>query len=85
MADHGSLVEARAADRALQVYAQKPRVTLFTSVTWQGRLRPLIPLGGSSLPLEPNPKILDVTFDTHFYFHKHVEALEKKAKHKLSS
>ena len=41
-------------------------------------------MGGSSLTLEPYPEILDVTFDTHFYFHRHVESLEKKEKPKLS-
>ena len=84
MAEHATHVEAWAGERALQVSAQKSTVTLFTSERQQGRLHPLIPLGGSSLPLEQYPKILGVTFDPHFFFHKHVEALEKKAKQKLS-
>ena len=37
-----------------------------------------------SLPLEKYPKILGVTFDPHFHFHKHVEAIEKRAKSRLS-
>ena len=64
--------------------AQKSAVTLFTSQTQQGRLHPLIPLNGTLLPLDRNPKILGVTFDPHFCFHKHVEAIEKKAKQRLS-
>ena len=36
------------------------------------------------LPLDRNLKILGVMFDPHFYFHKHVEAVEERAKQWLS-
>ena len=84
MAEHASHVEGWAAERDLQVSAQKSTVTLFTSETRQGQLHPLIPLGGSHLSLEPYPKILGVTFDTHFHFHKHVDSLIPRAKQRLS-
>ena len=83
IAEHASHVEAWAGERGLQVSAQKSTVTLFTPETRQGRMHPTIPMGGSQLPLEPHPKILGVTFDTHFNFHKHVEALVKKTKQKI--
>ena len=41
-------------------------------------------MDGELLPLERTPKILGVTFDPHFHFHKHVEAIEEKAKQRLS-
>ena len=84
MAEHATHVEAWAVERELQISAQKSTVTLFTPETQQGRLHPLIPLGGNPLPLERHPKILGVTFDPHLHFHKHVEAIQKKAKPKLS-
>ena len=84
MAEHATHVEAWAGERALQVSAQKSTVTLFTPETRQGHLHPLVPMGGSFLPLEPHPKILGVTFDPHFHFHKHVETLVAKAKLKLN-
>ena len=84
MAEHATHVEAWAGERALQVSAQKSTVTLFTSETRQGNLHPLVPMGGNPLPLEPHPKILGVTFDPHFHFHKHVEGLVAKAKQKLN-
>ena len=83
LAEHASHVEAWAGERELQVSTQKSTVTLFTPETRQGRLHPHIPLGGCPLPLEPNPKILGVTLDPHLHFHKHVEAIESKAKKKL--
>ena len=84
VAEHAGHVEAWANERALQVSTLKSTVTLFTSQTQQGHLHPLIPLGGGFLPLEPHPKILGVTFDTHLHFHKHVEDLVKRAKKRLS-
>ena len=83
MANHAQDLEAWANEKMLQVSAQKSTVTLFTPETQQGRFHPLIPLGGDILPLERNPKILGVTFDPHFHFHKQAEAIEKKAKQRL--
>ena len=47
MAEHATHVEAWAGERELQVSSQKSTVTLFTPETRQGRLHPIIPLGGS--------------------------------------
>ena len=84
MAKHAEDVEAWANERQLQISAQKSKVTLFTPETRQGRVYPLIPVGGDVLPLERYPKILGVTFDPHFHFHKHVEEIEEKAKQRLT-
>ena len=84
MAKHAEDVEAWANERELQISAQKSTVTLFTPQTQQGRVHPLIPVGGDVLPLEKYPKILGVTFDPHFHFHKHVEEIEEQAKKRLT-
>ena len=84
MADHVRDVEQWATNRELQISSTKSTVTLFTSDNSQGNVHPHVPLGGGSLPLEKYPKILGVTFDPHFHFHKHVEAIEKRAKSRLS-
>ena len=84
MAAHAEDVSAWADERELQVSAQKSTVTLFTPQTQQGGFHPQVSLNGTVLPLEQNPKILGVTFDPHFHFHKHVEALADKAKQRLS-
>ena len=84
MANHAHDVEIWATEKELQISTQKSTATLFTPETRQGRLHPLIPVNEDLLPLERNPKILGVTFDPHFHFHKHVEAIEEKAKQRLS-
>ena len=43
-----------------------------------------VPVDGDLLPLDRTPKILGVTFDPHFHFHKHVEIIEEMAKQRLS-
>ena len=43
----------------------------------------LHPMDGELLPLDRSPKILGVTFDTHFHFHRHIEAIEEEAKQRL--
>ena len=68
----------------MQISVQKTPLTLSTSQNQQGRLHPLVPVGGEQLPLDRNPKILGVTFDPHFHFHRHVEAIEERAKQRLS-
>ena len=64
----------------LQISAHKSTVTLFTPETRKGRFLPLIPVVEDLLSLDRTRKILGVTFDPHFHFHKHVEAIEEKAK-----
>ena len=73
-----------AQERSLPISAQKSTVTLFTSETKQSNLHPTVPLDGTPLPLETNPKIPGVTFDPHLFFHKHVEEIVKKAKPRLN-
>ena len=84
MAEHIRDVELWAANRELQISVTKSTVTLFTSDNSQSNIHPQIPLGGGFLPLEKYPKILGVTFDPHFHFHKHVEAIVERAKNRLS-
>ena len=41
-------------------------------------------MNGTPLPVEPNPKILGVTFDPTLRFHRQVEKIEPKAKQRLN-
>ena len=84
LADHARDVSSWAQERNLIISTRKSTVTLFTPETRQSHLHPTVPLNGSPLPLERHPKILGVTFDPHFHFHKHVEETVKKAKPRLN-
>ena len=84
MADHVREVEMWAANKELQISSTKSTVTLFTSDNSQSNIHPRVPLGEDFLPLEKYPKILGVTFDPHFHFHKHVEEIVKRAKSRLN-
>ena len=84
LANHARDVSSWAQERNLIISARKSTVTLFTSQTQQHHDHPTVPLNGTPLPLEKNPKILGVTFDPHFYFHKHVEEIVKRAKPRLN-
>ena len=64
--------------------AQKSTVTLLTSQTQQARACPLVTMNGVPLPVEPNPKILGVTFDPTMRFQKHVDNITRKAKQRLN-
>ena len=50
----------------------------------QSNIHPTVPLDGTPLPLERNPRILGMIFDPHLSFHKHVEEIVKKAKPRLN-
>ena len=63
-----SSVEAWADERGLTISAPKSTITLFTPQTQQSSTHPHVTLNGSQLPLEKKPRILGVTFDTHFNF-----------------
>ena len=84
LAKHAADVTAWAEERSLIVSAKKSTVTLFTPETKQSHIHPTVPLSGSPLSLDRNPKILGVTFDPHFHFHKHVENIANKAKQRLN-
>ena len=80
LAEHAGDVGAWARERDLVVSEQKSTVTLLTPQTRQVGDRPMVTLSGAALPVEPNPKILGVTFDPGLHFHKHVENIVQKAK-----
>ena len=84
LAEHAGDVADWAHERSLLISARKSTVTLFTPEFRQSHLHPTVPMNGTPLPLERHPKILGVTFDPHFRFHKHVEAIVKKAKPRLN-
>ena len=80
MANHAVGVETLAGEKKLQNSARKSTVTIFTLDTRQGCFHPLILVVGDLLPLDRISKILGVTFDPHFHFHKQEEATEEKTK-----
>ena len=84
LARHAQDVAAWAAERELQISAQKSTVTLFTSDRRQYGSHPVVPLNGTPLPLEQFPKILCITFDPLLFFHKHAERLAEGSKQGLS-
>ena len=80
---HAAKVGDWAVERDLQISAPKSHVTLFTSHTHQSHDHPSVILNNTPLPLERHPKLLGVTFDTHFSFQPHVKSLVDRAAGKL--
>ena len=69
-----------AEERGLSLSATKSSVT---PDKWhQSHLHPSVTLGNH--PLQRNPKILDVTFIPHLYFHKHAEDLHSRSAPRLN-
>ena len=75
MSDHAADALQWAADHGLQVSVNKSNCTLFTSDTHQSRLDPSVSCNGNTFPLCRSPKLLGVTFDTHFTFSPHIRGL----------
>ena len=68
----------------LSIAPSKSTVTLFTPDTHQSDLHPHITVCGAAIALEKRPKILGVTFDTHFTFSAHCKAVAEKARRKVA-
>ena len=84
LATHAAEVEIWAAERHLQVSASKSTITLFTpDKAREANLHPEISIGGGVLPLDKEPRILGVVFDTHFNFSKQVAYIAEKAASRL--
>ena len=81
---HAEYIAGWAQSKNLQVSTSKSTVTLFTPEFQQSHLHPNVPLNGTTLPLDRNPKILGVTFDPHLKFHKHIESIVNRAKPRLN-
>ena len=81
---HAEDVCSWAQEKSLVISAQKSTVTLLTSQTQQVRDCPAVTMNGVPLPVDPNPKILGVTFDPTMRFQKHVEGIIRKAKPQLN-
>ena len=84
LAAHAADVTRWAADRALQVSAQKSTITLFSSQTRELNTHPIVHINNIPLPLERNPTILGVTFDPTLTFCAHVDKIAKRAQKRLS-
>ena len=74
-----------ATSKRLDVAPQKCSVTLFTpDKARESKLCPLITINGNPVPLDKNPKILGVVFDTHYHFHAHAKRVAVNCKSKLN-
>ena len=80
MSDHAADALQWAADYGLQVSVNKSNCTLFTSDTHQSRLDPSVSCNGNTLPLCRSPKLLGVTFDSHFTFSPHIRSVAERAR-----
>ena len=83
MSDHAADALQWAADHGLQVSVNKSNCTLFTSDTHQSRLDPSVSCNGNTFPLCQSPKLLGVTFDTHFTFSPHIRGVAERARSRL--
>ena len=84
MANHKWDVETWVNGKEFQMSAEKSTETLFTLEIQQGPFHPHITIDGELLSLDCTSKILSVTFNHNFHFHRHVWAIEEKAKKRLS-
>jgi hypothetical protein len=73
-----------AARKGLTIAPTKSQVTLFTPHNKQFGDRPAVSNNGVDVPLCLCPKILGVTFDTMFCFHKHILNIIAKAMQRLN-
>ena len=70
---HAEDVAGWALNKNLHVSTSKSTVTLFTPEFQQSHRHLNVPLNGTTLPLDRNPKILGVTFDPHLYLNKQIK------------
>ena len=87
--DFTAIASSQEVDRAVTVLAshaadQKSTFNLFTPQTQQAQFHQTVLLNGPPLLLDLEPKILGVTFEPLFHFHKHVDNIVKKAKPRVN-
>src|SRR6201990_2492486 len=63
---------------------EKSTVTLITTDRHQSSLHPHVKLNDTLIPLNKFPKILGLTYDTHFTFSKHIQNITSTANWKLN-
>ena len=67
----------------LHLSIPKCSTTLFTPDNHQSNYHPKILINDIQLPLNKSPKLLGVTFDTHFTFRNHVTNIQNTTKKRL--
>src|ERR1700755_3713229 len=63
---------------------EKSSITLITTDRNQSSLHPHVKLNNTLIPLNKFPKILGLTYDTHFTFSKHIQNITNIANRKLN-
>ena len=71
-------------ERKLILSAEKSTVTLFTPDTKEYNIHPQVIIDNTIVPLEKNPKLLGVVFDTMHTFTPHINNTITKAKSKIN-
>ncbi len=69
---------------SLKISPQKSTVMLATPDSHQSKYHPQVAINNILLPLDKTPKILGVTFDTHFTFTPHCQTVIKKASKRIT-
>ena len=64
--------------------AGKSSITLITTDRHQSSFHPQVLLSGTPIPLNKTPKILGITFDTHFTFTPHIQNITSAAHRKIN-
>ena len=73
------MVVGWASRKELSIAPHKSSVTLFTPDTHQSNYHPLVEIEGAVVPLVKTPKILGLTWDTHYTFGPHASATTQRA------
>ena len=68
--------------RSLTLSATKSTVTLFTPHKQEANIHPPIRINNADLPLDKNPRILGIQFDTFYTFAKHARSTAKRTQHR---
>ena len=71
-------------ERELSLSPEKSTVTLFTSDRRQGNIHPQIKIKNTLVPLEKNPKLLGVHFDSHLTFSHHITKITDSVKPRIN-
>jgi hypothetical protein len=71
-------------ERELKVSPEKSTVTLFTPDKREANIHPQVKIHDVLVPLEKNPKLLGVTFDTTYTFSTHIKLAANKSKFKIN-
>ena len=83
LVDAVASINAWAKSQDLSISPDKSHLTLFTPDTHQFNRSLIVPIDGTPIPMNRNPKILGVTLDPLFTFSPHISSIAAQAASKL--